>query len=80
MAVSAADVISPMFTATEVVVFFFPGVAGQARFRDLLGSLVLERDDFRRVAFCDVIFAGSMTRLAPGDFVLPAPEIGQLRV
>jgi hypothetical protein len=75
--VGAADVISPMLTATEVIVFLFPSVTGQTGFGDLLRGFVFERDDFCGVAFGDVLFTWSMTRFTSGDLVLPAAETAQ---
>jgi hypothetical protein len=51
MTVGTTDIVTPVFAAAEVVMFLFPGVASQAGFGNLLGRLVLERNDLLRVAF-----------------------------
>jgi len=71
MTVSATDVVAPVFATAEVVVLFAPGVARQTGFRDLLGRLVLERDDLRRIAFRYVLLAWSMTCLTASHLVFP---------
>src|SRR5689334_7736136 len=80
MAISATDVVAPVFAAAEVVVLFATGVAGQAGFGDLLGGLVLERDDLRRVPFRDVLLAWSMTRLTASHLAFPTRQTAELRV
>lgn len=72
MAVSAADVIPPMFATSEVVMFFLAGMTGQASFGNLLGRFVLEGDYLRRISFRNVRQAGTVTRLTPGDLAFPA--------
>jgi hypothetical protein len=72
MAICATDVVAPMFAAPKIITFLFPRVTSQAGFGDLFRSLVLEGDDFCRIAFFSVGLAGTMTRLAPGYFVFPA--------
>src|SRR5262245_3462619 len=71
MAVSAADVVAPVFATAEVVVLFSPRMTGQTRFRDLFRRLVLERNDLGRIAFLRVGLAWSMTSLTTGHPVVP---------
>jgi len=79
--IDAADVVAPVFTATEVVVLFPAGVAGETSLRSILRVLGLKReDDFFRIAFFRVRLAWSMTRFAPGNAYLPTSESRQPRV
>ena len=80
MAVSATDVVAPVFTAAKVVVFFFAGVAGQTGFGDLFGRFVLEGDDLLWVAFFTVGLAWTMTSLATRHLVFPTADFDELRV
>jgi len=75
MTIRTADVVAPMFPAAEIIPFLFTGVAGEACFRDLFGALVFERNDLLWIAFGEVRFAWSMTRLTASYFSLPALDI-----
>ena len=58
----AADVVSPVFAAAEIVPFFFAGVAAQASLRDFLRGFAAKRDDLGLVATAiDVRFARTVT-------------------
>ena len=78
MAVSATDVVAPVLAATEVVVFFLAGVAGQTRLRSFFRRFVLEGNDLRRIAFFSVGLAWAMTRLASGHLVFPTANLDEL--
>ena len=78
MTIRATNIVAPVFTAAEVVVLFAPGMARQAGFGDLLGRLVLEGDDFLRVAFLGVGLAWTMTRLATRHLLLPTAKPREL--
>lgn len=80
MAVSAADIVAPVFTTAEVVVLFSSRMAAQASLGNLFGGLIFERDDFGWVTFLNVGLAWSMTRLAPGHLVFPTAQTSELRV
>ena len=75
MAFSASDVVTPMLTPAEVVVFLAPGVTSEAGFRYFFLRLVFERNDFRRIGFLHVRAAGTMTRFASRRFVLPTSDL-----
>src|SRR5437868_24470 len=72
--------VAPMLSAPEVVALFLAGVAAQTSLRRFLRSLVLERNDLRRIPFGNVVLARAMTRFAAGRFILPAAHRRQLRV
>ena len=81
MTIDAADVVAPVFTATEVVVLFPAGVTGETSLRSILGVLGLKReDDFFRIAFFRVRLAWSMTRFTAGNASFPTGERCQPRV
>ena len=80
MAISATDVVAPVFAAAKVVVFFLTGVTRQTRFRDFFRRLVLEGDDFLWVAFFTVGLAWTMTCLATRHLVFPATDFDELGV
>lgn len=72
MAFGATDVVTPMLTPAEVVMFLAPCVTAEACFRYFFLRLVFERNDLRRIGFLHVRSAGTMTRFASRRFVLPA--------
>ena len=71
MAITTAYVVAPMFTATEVVAFFFASVAGKTSFRYFLRRFVLERDYLFGIAFFGVSLARTVTSLATRDLPFP---------
>jgi len=75
--IGTANIVAPVFSATEIVVLFSTGMAGKTRLRNFFRSLVLERDDLRRVAFFCVSLAWPMTRFASGYLVFPASDFGE---
>ena len=80
MTIGAADTVTKVFAAPEVIAFLFARMAGQAGFGDFLPGLVFERDDLRRVAFFQVGLAWSMTRFAAGYFFFPTADFGEAGV
>ena len=76
MAVGAADVVAPVFAAAEVVVFLTSRVTRQTRLRRLFRRLVLEGNDFRRIALFDVRPAWTMARFAARHLRFPARQPG----
>ena len=80
MAISATDVVAPVFTPAKVVVLLPARVAAQARFRNLFGGFVLEGDDLLRIAFLTVGLARTMARLATRHLVFPTADFDELRV
>lgn len=80
MAIGTADVITPVFSASEVVVLFSACMAGETRFGDFFGRFVLEGDDLSRIAFFNVGFAGTVTGFTAGDFILPTAYFRELSV
>ena len=71
MTVGATDVVAPVLTAAEVIMFLFAGVAAQTRFRDLFGRLIFEGDNLLRITFLTVGFAWPMAGLATCYFLFP---------
>ena len=59
--IRAADVVAPVLTTAEVVVFLSAGVTGQTGFRNLLRRFVLEGNDLLRITFFDMSLAWPMT-------------------
>ena len=80
MTIRTAYPVAKMFAAPEVVAFLFARVTCQAGLRNFLGGLVLERDDFCRVAFFGVGFARTVARFAAGDLVFPGVDSGETSV
>ena len=80
MTFGAADVVTPVFTSSKVVVFLAAGVATKTCFRNFFLRLVLERNDLGGVAFFDVGLAWAMTRFTACYFAFPAADLSQLSV
>jgi len=80
MAFRAADVVTPVFAAAEIVVLLSSRVAGQTGFGGFLGRFILERNDLGRIAFGQVSFARTMTRFTARDLSFPTRQRGQLEV
>jgi len=78
MAIDTTDVVAPVFTATEVVVLLSARVTAQTGFRNFFWRLVLERNDLRGIAFCNVGLAWSMARLAARRFLFPTAKLYEL--
>lgn len=78
VAVSTADVVAPVFAAAEVVVLFTTGVTAQTRLGNLLRGLVLEGNDFLRIALLDVGLAWTMARFASSHLLFPTREFCKL--
>ena len=76
--VCAANIVAPVLTTPEVVVFFFTGMAGKAGLRGCLRRFILERNDFRRIAFCQMSLAGTMACFATGHFPFPTAYVCEL--
>ena len=72
VAVSAADVVAPMLTTTEVVVLFFAGVTPQTGLSGFLRRLVLKGDDLGGVALFSMGLARSVTGFTACDLCVPA--------
>ena len=80
MAIGTADIVAPVLAAAEVIVFLAARVARQTRLGGLFRRFVLEGNDLRRIAFLDVGFAWTMTRLATGHFFFPTADFDEFRV
>jgi hypothetical protein len=80
MAVDTADIVAPMLAAPEVVVLFPSRVTAKTGFGSFLRRLAFERNDLLRIAFFDVRFAWTMTRLTASHFVAPTADLRELRV
>jgi len=78
VAVSTADVVAPVFTAPEVVVFFPARMTGETSFGDFFGRLVLEGNNLRRITFFGMRLTRSMTRLTACYFLLPGTQLSKL--
>lgn len=78
VAISATDVVSPMLTASEVVVLFSAGMTDKAGFRNCFGSHGFERSHLGRITLFNVSLAGPMTRFASGYLSFPTANCCQL--
>jgi hypothetical protein len=61
MAIHTTDVIAPVLTAAEVVMFFLPRMTAKAGFGTFFRRFVFERNDLRWIAFFDVCLTWTMT-------------------
>ena len=80
VAITATDIVAPVFAATKVVVLFFAGMAAETGLSNFFGRLVLERDDLLRIAFLGMRFTRSMTGFATRHLSFPAAYLGKLSV
>ena len=71
MTICAADVVTPVLTATEVVVFFLARMTAKAGLRGFFGRFRFEGNNFLRIAFFKVSLAWSMTRLTASYLPFP---------
>ena len=55
-------------------------MAGKTRLGNVLGRLILERDDLCRVTFFHMVLARSMTRFAACYFSFPTVDFGETGV
>ena len=75
MTISAGDIVSPVLTSAEVVVFFLSRVTGQAGLRNLLRAQRLEGDHLLGIALFDVRLTRTMTGFAASNLFLPAAQV-----
>jgi len=75
MAFGTADVVTPMLTAPEVVMFFTTSMTTETSFGNLFLRFVLKGNDFGWVGFFNVCPARAMTRFAAGYLVLPTSNL-----
>ena len=80
MTFGTADIVTPMFASTEVVMFFTTSMTAETSFGNLFLRFVLKGNDFGRVGFFNVRPARAMTRFAAGDLVVPTFDLCKLRV
>ena len=81
VALGTADVVSPVFSASEVVVILFCCVAGQAGIGDRFRVHSLERSDLHLIATrIDVLLARTMTCFTSDDFPFPGFDRVKLAV
>src|SRR6185369_589224 len=73
VAIGAADIVAPMYTAPKIIVAFSTRMAGKTRFRDRFRILAGE-DNYAALnsRIIDVLFARPVARLATLYFVFPA--------
>jgi|SRR5215471_3236203 len=72
MAVSAGDIITPVLSAPEIIVFFLAGVTLQADLGSLFSGFMFESSDFCLVsATLYVVLAWAVTRLTTLVLALP---------
>ncbi len=76
--IGAANIVAPVFAATEVVPLFLAGMAGKTSLSRFFRRFILERNDLGGVAFGDVVLSGTMTGFASGDLALPTANLGKL--
>ena len=80
MAISAANVISPVLASSKIVVLFSTGMTTKTGLRDFFRRSVLERNDLRWISLFEVSFAWSMTGLTASYFSLPATEFSEVEM
>jgi hydrogenase maturation factor len=80
MTIYAANVVAPMFTSTEVVMFLLACMASETCFRRFFCRLILEGDDLGWIAFSDVILAWSVTGFTSSHLFFPTSDISELCV
>ena len=78
VAITAPDVVAPVFAAAEVVVLFFAGVAGKTGLSNFFGRFVLEGDDLGGIALGNVGLARPVTGLTTRHLSLPTAYFGKL--
>jgi hypothetical protein len=81
MTFRAAYVITPVFSATEVIVILFCRVAAKTCIGDRLRVHLFERSDLRLIAACiDMFFSRAVTRFASNDLSFPGIDRVKLAV
>ena len=80
MTVSAAYIVAPVFTAPEVVTFFFARMAGKTGLGNRFGRLVLERDDLCGIALFRMCLSRTMACFAACNFVFPGVDTREASV
>jgi hypothetical protein len=78
--ISAADIISPVFSTTEVVTFLASCVARQTYFGDLFWRFVFEGNYLCGIAVLQMRFAWTMAGFAASNLRLPAVYIDEFGV
>ena len=78
MAVSATDIIAPVFTTAEVIAFLLACVAGQTSLRDFFRGFVLERNDLGGITLLGMFLTGAVTRFTASDLILPTAYLREL--
>ena len=77
----AADVIAPVFSATEVVVILFSRMAGQTSFGDRLGVHPFERSDLHLIAArIDVFLSRAVAGFTSDNISFPGSELVKVAV
>jgi len=80
VAIYTTDIVAPVLTATEVVVFFLTRVTAKTRFGDFFRRFVFEGNDLLRIAFFDVGLAWTMTRFTTRNLLFPTSNLCKLSV
>jgi hypothetical protein len=78
--VRATNIDAPVLAASEIVVFFFTRVAGEAGLGNFFRRFVLERNHLRRIAFFNVDPAWPMARFAASYLSFPTADRGKFGV
>src|SRR5205809_393855 len=78
--VCTANVVAPVLSTTEVVALFFARVARQTSLGCFLRAFVLERNDLGRIAFGNMILAGTVTGFASRYLVFPTANLVKLSI
>lgn len=80
MTIGTADIVAPVLTTPEIVVFFFTRVAGETSLGSVLRRFVLERNDLRRITFLYVRLARTVARFAASHLSFPTADRGKFGV
>ena len=80
MTIGATDVVAPVLATAEVIALFFARVARKTSLGSLLRRFILERNDLGRIAFGNMVLAGTVTGFATGYLVFPTANFGKLSV
>ena len=76
--VGTADIVAPVFPTSEIVVFFFAGMAGETGLGSFFGRFIFEGNDLGRISCLNMGLAWSMARLAASYLSFPTAGRGKL--
>jgi hypothetical protein len=80
MAVSATNIIAPVFTPPEIIAFLLSRMACQTSLRDFLRGFVLKRNDLGGITLFGMFLTGAVTRFTASDLTFPTAYLCKLSV